>query len=277
MESSLVRTGARAVRWLVPLAAGTVFFAWLMYAPAGLLGKADAIGYAVCHRIDVRSFHMGLRALPLCARCTGMYLGALLGMIFLGLASPRRAGMPDKKLMIALGVFVLAFAIDGSNSYLYLLKQMGNSPFSQIPNLYIPNNTLRLFTGTGMGLVIAAVLVPAFNQSFWADWDPHPALSGWKQLLVLVGLALVLDLIVLADIMPVLFVLALLSAATVLLILSTVYALVVLMIFRQENRYSSLPQAWLPLIAGFTVAMSQILATDVLRYTLTGTWSGFSL
>jgi len=273
----LVRTGARVARWLVPLAAAIVFFGWLLYAPAGLLGKADAIGYAVCHRIDVRSFHIGVTALPLCARCTGMYLGALLGMIFLGFTSPRHAGLPDKKLMIVLGVFVLAFAIDGSNSYLYLLKEMGTSAFSQIPNLYIPNNTLRLLTGTGMGLVIAAVLVPAFNQSFWVDWDPRPALAGWKQVLALVGLALVLDLIVLADIVPVLYVLALLSAATVLLILSTVYALVTLMIFRHENRYTSLTQAWLPLIAGFTVAMTQILFTDVLRYTLTGTWSGFVL
>ena len=29
---------------------------WLSYTPPGLLGKADAIGYAVCHRISARSF-----------------------------------------------------------------------------------------------------------------------------------------------------------------------------------------------------------------------------
>jgi hypothetical protein len=157
------------------------------------------------------------------------------------------------------------------------LKQLGSATFSQIPNLYIPNNTLRLLTGTGMGLVIAIVLAPAFNQTLWKDWDPRPALFGWKQLLALVGLALVLDLIVLADIAPVLYVLALLSAATVLLLLSSLYAMVLLMVFRRENRFSSLREAWLPLTAGFTVAMTQILATDILRYTLTGTWSGFKL
>jgi uncharacterized membrane protein len=277
MQSSVARTGPPAVRWLVPLAAATVFIGWLLYAPADLLGKADAIGYAVCHRIDLRSFHIGVRAMPLCARCTGMYLGALLGLIFLGITAPRRAGLPGRNLLVVLAAFALAFVIDGTNSYLYLLKGFTNSPVSQIPNLYIPNNTLRLLTGTGMGLVIAVVLAPAFNQSFWKDWDPRPILAGWKPLLALVGLALVLDLVVLAEIVPVLYVLALLSAATVVLILAMVYALVILMVLRQENRYSALRQAWLPLMAGFTVAMTQILLTDILRFALTGTWSGFSL
>ena len=277
MESSLIRAGGRAARWLVPLAAGVVFFAFLMYAPEGVLGKADAIGYAVCHRIDVRSFHIGTTALPLCARCTGMYLGALLGLVFLGVTGGRRTGLPDKWMMVLLGAFVLAFAVDGSNSYLYLIKQMGNGPFSQIPNLYIPNNTLRLFTGTGMGLVIAAILLPAFNQSFWTDWKPGNIFKGWKHLLALVGLAVVLDLIVLADVPAVLLVLALLSAATVVLLLTLVYSLVILMVTRQENRFASLARAWLPFTAGFTIAMLQILAIDILRLTLTHTWSGFPL
>jgi uncharacterized membrane protein len=275
MQSSLAQAGGRVSRWLVPLAAGIVFFGFLMYAPEGLLGKADAIGYAVCHRIDLRSFHIGTRALPLCARCTGMYLGALLGLVYLGLTTHHRAGLPDKKMMILLGTFFLAFAVDGGNSYLYLLKQLSNGSFSQVPNLYVPNNTLRLLTGTGMGLVIAAVLAPAFNQSFWADWETGRIFSSWKHLLTLVGLALLLDLIVLADFAPVLLVLALLSAATVVLLLTMVYTLLVLMILRQENRFSSLPSAWLPFTSGFTIAMLQIIAIDILRLTLTGTWSGF--
>jgi uncharacterized membrane protein len=277
MESSAARTGVRVSRWLVPLAAATVLFAWLMYAPAGLLGKADALGYAVCHRIDVRSFHIGARALPLCARCTGMYLGALLGLIFLARTAPRHAGLPGRKFFPVIAVFVLAFVIDGTNSYLYLLKEMEGSLLSQVPNLYIPNNTLRLLTGTGMGLVIAVVLAPALNQTFYKDWQPRPALHSWKQFLILLGLALLLDLLVLAEINPVLYVLALLSAGTVLLLLTLIYAMVVVMIARRENGYTSLRQAWLPLAAGFTVAMTQILLTDILRYTMTGTWSGFAL
>ena len=47
---------------------------WMVFAgeAEGILGHADEIGYAVCHQIDLRSFHIGDRPLPLCARCSGM-------------------------------------------------------------------------------------------------------------------------------------------------------------------------------------------------------------
>ncbi len=78
LRSALPLTG----RGLIFIAVGLLLVGWLWNTPAGLLGKADALGYAVCHRIDVRSFHLGERQLPLCARCTGMYLGAMLGLVF---------------------------------------------------------------------------------------------------------------------------------------------------------------------------------------------------
>ena len=63
-------------RWFVPLAALIAFAVWLYITPPGLLGKADAVGYAICHRIDERSFHIDDRQLPLCARCTGEFNAA---------------------------------------------------------------------------------------------------------------------------------------------------------------------------------------------------------
>ena len=50
---------------------------WLINTPPGLLGKSDAVGYAVCHRIPSHSFYFGDRPFSLCARCTGQYLGFL--------------------------------------------------------------------------------------------------------------------------------------------------------------------------------------------------------
>jgi len=35
-----------------------------------------AIGSVVCHQIDTRSFHLWGHQMPVCARCTGIYLGA---------------------------------------------------------------------------------------------------------------------------------------------------------------------------------------------------------
>ena len=129
---------------------------WLVYTPPDLLGKADSLGYAVCHRIDLRSFHLGVRQLPLCARCTGMYLGAVLGLAFQFFSASRRGANPPWKVIAVLGVFVAAFGIDGVNSFLALILQHGL--------LYEPNNTLRLLTGTGMGLAIAAAIYPAFTD-----------------------------------------------------------------------------------------------------------------
>jgi uncharacterized membrane protein len=278
MNHSQIRTNAiRISKGMVPTAAILVFIGFLMVAPPGLLGKADALGYAVCHRIDVRSFHIGTRQLPLCARCTGMYLGALLGLVFLALTVPKRAGMPSKGLFIPLGLMVIAFGVDGVNSYLTLMKGIGTPFLSGIPTLYEPNNTLRLLTGTGMGLVIAVVLFPAFNQTIWSDWDPRPALSGWRAFGIMLALALVIDLLMLTESPVILYPLAILSALTVPLLLGMVYSLFAVMTMRKDNTYKWLSQAWLPLIAGFTIAMLQIVIFDILRYTLTGTWGGFPL
>lgn len=278
MNQSPLRTRIiRVSKGLVPLAALLVFLGFLMIAPPGLLGKADALGYAVCHRIDARSFHIGSRQLPLCARCSGMYLGALLGLGFLSLTAPKRAGMPSKGFMIPLGLMVFAFGLDGINSYLTLMKSINTAFLTNIPTLYEPNNTLRLLTGTGMGLVIAVVLFAAFNQTLWADWDPKPALKSWRNFGILFVLALIIDLLVLYGTNIVLFIMAILSALTVPLLLSMIYGLFAVMALRKDNAYVVIKKAWLPLTAGFTIAMLQIVIFDLLRFTLTGTWGGFPL
>lgn len=35
-----------------------------------------ALGRVICHQLPIRSFHLWGAALPVCARCTGIYLGA---------------------------------------------------------------------------------------------------------------------------------------------------------------------------------------------------------
>jgi uncharacterized membrane protein len=146
------------LKWFVPVAAILAFAAWMYISPEGALGKLDAIGYAVCHRIDARSFQIDDRQLPLCARCTGEFYAAGFALIFQGFMSGKRSKLPSRGIIAVLVLFFLAFGIDGSNSYLYLLKQTSQGALDKIPNLYIPNNTLRLFTGSGMGIALAAVL-----------------------------------------------------------------------------------------------------------------------
>ncbi len=274
-DTSKKRMGS-ATKYLVIGAAILVFMGWFISTPTGIFGKVDAIGYAVCHRISERSFHIGNLQLPLCARCTGMYLGAVTGLVFQFIFGWKRGKAPHWSIITILAIFVVAFGIDGANSYVYLLKQVSPGVLPQVPNIYIPNNTLRLLTGSGMGLGIAVLLFPAFNQSIWVDYDEdHAPIPGWKAFGLLLGIQALLDVLVLTQSPVVLYPAAFISALGVWLILTMVYTIVWVMIMGQDNRFHNIRQLWLPLLAGFTIAMIQTAAIDMLRFWLTGTWSGF--
>jgi len=256
------------LRWVFLAAAGLLLLAWLLETPPGLLGKADAIAYAVCHRIASHSFSIEDRQFPLCARCTGMYLGALLGLAY-SFRTKIRAGFPPRRLLAVLVLFVLAFGIDGVNSYAGIIIQN--------PLLYTSTNTLRLLTGTFFGAVVGVYLAAAFNQAVWTEFDSRPALGSFRQLALLVGLGLGIDLGVLSGNPLLLIPLALLAAGGVLALLTLAYSMVWTLILKRENMGRSWRGMWLPLAAGFSTALVQIILVDGLRMALTGTWSGFSL
>jgi uncharacterized membrane protein len=261
---------ARALPWLVVLVGLVALFSWLLNTPPGLLGKADAVGYAICHRLDLRSFHLGDRQLPLCARCTGMYLGVLLGMFALAaLGRGRAGGLPAGRVLLALVGFIVLMGFDGVNSYLTL--------FPGLPHLYEPSNTLRMITGTLNGLALAGLMVPVFNQTLWRDWQPRPVLGSLRELLLLVVLAAVVIALTLTENPVVLYPLALLSAAGVIAILISLNTTILLVVLRRENRAGSWRSAALPLFAGLTLAVIQIGLVDAVRYAIFGTWGGLPI
>lgn len=262
------------IKWFVPIAAIIAFAAWMYISPEGALGKLDAIGYAVCHRIDARSFQIDDRQLPLCARCTGEFYAAGIALLFQLFVSGKRSKLPSRGIIAVLILFFLAFGIDGSNSYLYLLKQTSGGALEGIPNLYIPNNTLRLFTGSGMGIALAAVLYPIVNQSIWRELDDRPALE-WKNFSVLIALVILVNLLILTDSLFVLYPIAYLSALGTLALLVLVFTILWIIIMKQDNTFDHPRQLWLPLASGLTLALLLVLSIDLLRLQLTGTWSGF--
>lgn len=262
------------IKWLVPIAAVIAFAAWMYIAPEGALGKLDAIGYAVCHRIDERSFHIHGRQLPLCARCTGEFYAAGLALIFQAVVARKRSSLPSRGILAVFVIFLLAFGLDGSNSYLYLLKQSSAGALSQIPNLYIPNNTLRVFTGSFMGIALAGVLFPVVNQTLWKTLDDRPALE-WKSLGILTGLVIVINLLTLTESPFILYPVAYLSALGTLSLLTIVFAILWIMIMRQDNTFDNPRQLWLAALAGLTLALLMMMGIDLFRLQFTGTWSGF--
>ena len=275
---------------LILIIAGIIFIAWLLYTPPGLLGKADAVGYAVCHRIEIRSFHIIDRPIALCARCTGQYLGAVIAILYAGIIGKRRHGWPNK-WAIAVGViFFLAYGIDGTNSYLHFYPNLDNF------YLYEPNNVLRLLTGTGMGLVMGFGTWIMFQGVLWredettnttmpdsdtADSDAPdsdaPILSGVWQWGGLFAVTIVVLIMVLTENPLFLYPLSLISALGVLGLLTILYAMIWIMLFRAENTFTRPRELLWPLAAGFTTAMLQIWLLDFMRYWATGTWGGFHL
>jgi len=241
---------------------------WLRLTPPGLLGKADAIGYAVCHRIDSHSLHIGERQMPLCVRCSGMYLGAMLGLIYQFIQG-KKGAYPPLKTIIIMAVLVLAFAIDGSNSYIHF--------FPGVNGLYEPQTWSRMVTGMGMGLAMAAAVVPAFHQTVWRSWKEVSGLTSWKQLGLLFVLAGLTILAALSESAWLLYPLALISSAGVPVLLTMIYSMVLVMIFKKENFYERFDQMWMPLMGGALIALLQIGAFDLVRYLWTGTWAGFNL
>jgi uncharacterized membrane protein len=253
-------------RWILLGAAVILTAVWVLLTPSGILGKADAIGYAVCHRIDVRSFHIHNRAFPLCARCSGMFLGAILGLVY-QIVQGRKGKMPPLAVQILFGVLALIWALDGVNSFLMLIPG--------ISSLYITQNWTRLVTGTGMGLAISAFLLPSFIQTMFKNWRDESGFENWKQLLGVFLAGAALDVLLLQEIPWILIPLALIGSAGVVVLLVMIYSMVLVMVFKKENQFSKLRDLWVPLVGGYIMALAQIGVIDLLRYLWTGTWAGF--
>ena len=265
---SKVKFRKALLRWTLVSMALILTITWLILTPEGVLGKADAVGYAVCHRIPERSFKIGDRQMPMCARCSGLFLGAMLGLIF-QMVQGRKGKMPSLPVAIFFGALALAWVLDGLNSFAML------TPI--LPSVYKTQNWTRLATGTGMGLAVCAVLYPAYIQTMFSKWKNDSGLGKWHQLSLIVALAVILDILVLLEIPWLQYVFSLTSAAGVMVLLTMVYSMVLVMLFKKENTYDSLKGLFMPLVGGFIMALLQIGGIDLVRYLWAGSWEGFNI
>ena len=226
--------------WTLVLAAASTTLAvvFLIFTSPGFWNKLMAVGSAVCHQDPAHSFLIYGRQMPLCARCTGMYLGALLSLAF-HFRQGKLGSLPPRKMLIPLGLLFLAFALDGLNS---LAASLGLGW-----NLYETTNLTRLITGTGAGLVVGAVLAPIFNQTAWASWVKASALPNGKKLAVLLAAAAVIILVVYAGPQALRYPAAILSVLGVLAVLCLAYTTLALIILRRENQATSWGDSRLPL------------------------------
>lgn len=248
------RLGAGIAAGLILLAAVMLFLA----PPHELLDKADRYAYAVCHRIDSHSFLIAGRQLPLCARCSGTYLGALAGVVILLARGRGRANrFPARRFLPILALFMLTWAVDGLNSYLTF--------FPGLPHLYEPQNLLRLITGSLEGLVIAAFVLPLFNMSTWVPAEPVPVFAGWRDFIWLLVAGLLVVVAVGSEWEPLLYPLALLSGVMVVLLVSLVCSMLLLILLRRDGQAQRWREVLLPLLVGLVLTLIGLAAVGVAR------------
>jgi uncharacterized membrane protein len=262
-------------RWLATLIAFAALLALAFYsvtdplrlANSTLLDGADYAGYAVCHRITLRSFSIAGRQFPLCARCTGMFLGVMVAFVSLLLARRGRwSELPPARIMIVFIGLMALMGVDGVNSYSHF--------FPELPHLYEPRNWLRLVTGMGAGLTMGAILFPALAQTIWWEAVPRPSVGSFTELagfLLLGGLTV---LLVLSNQPIISYVLALVSAVGVVVILTSICTMLLLIVSRRDARAQRWRHALPPVLLGLVMAISLITIISVLRFSLTGTMTG---
>ncbi|HDD54942.1 MAG TPA: DUF2085 domain-containing protein [Chloroflexi bacterium] len=255
-----------ALKILLVVFTGGLLLIWLITTPPGLLGKSDAVAYAVCHRISSHSFMIGDRPFSLCARCSGQYLGFLWGFGLQVLLGKKKSGFPSRWAAGVLVLLVLLYALDGLNSFFYLYPGLENW------SLYLPNNPLRLFTGLGMGLAISGLYYPLMGQTIWKDYSLEKPLAGTREWLLWTGGGIGIGLLVLTGHPLILYSLILLSTGGLLVLLTLLYTMIWILLFRRENSFSSWGDLGWWILAGFGTASFQITLIDAVRYFLTGTW-----
>jgi uncharacterized membrane protein len=251
------RSLSKAIVGIVALAA-LLLLSPLWHVP--FLDKMDLVGSAICGRIPDHSFHIAGRQLPMCARCTGTFAGALLGFVGLLLLGKRKAAqMPPAPVVGLLVGFIFLMAVDGANSYLTLI--LGR------PLLYEPHNLLRLATGTLHGLALSIIVFPIFNFTLWKEADHKPALSGFRDLgKIVLLLALPMVLVVQSQVAVLLYPIAAISVAGVLAMLTVVNAMILVIATRREAMATAWWDAAWPITLGFAATLVELAAIALLRW-----------
>ncbi len=217
----------------------------------------------VCHQLPERSFQFGGRALPLCARCTGTFLGALLAFVALyAIARGRCSGFPTWRVSAVLAGLMAWWAVDGANSFLSLATGRAW--------LYAPSNTLRLITGMGCGLALGAVIHPLYQASMWRSAENRPVLEGMGQLALLAAIGAACVLLLLGWPGAPYELWAALLFICVLGVFTLVNSIVAAMILRREGLAVRVAELVPSTLVGLALSVAEIGTLATLHYLILG-------
>jgi uncharacterized membrane protein len=241
---------------IIALAALAITLNWLNITPAGIYQKYFAVGSTVCHQIPSHSFHQGETQFALCARCSGLYLGSIIGLGYFFTQGKKR-GLPSRGYLILLVMLFIVWSGDGLNSFI--------SDFLNQPFLYETTNLTRLATGFGMGLVMAIALMTLFNVSIWKNGQMEALLHHPLQIAGYFAASLVMGLVILNSGKIFFTVLSYISISAVMIIVTMLYTVFWVIMTRNEAQFTNLQPLGIFLVAGFGTAMLQFTLLFLFR------------
>ena len=258
-ETTPIRTALRIAVIAVPL---LIVLIGVLSPPWTVLDKAHLVGYGICHQIPERTFFINGQPMPLCARCSGTYLGAILGFAGLLVLGRRRVGeMPPKGVLLLLGSFIVLMGIDGINSYL--------SFFPNTPQLYEPRNIFRLITGLLNGLALSLVVYPVFNVTLWHEVENRRSIAHVHEVAYFLPAVAIMAWLVQSENWLLLYPLAILSTGGVMILLTMVNSMIVLIMVRRESLATNWQQALVPILWGLAVSLLELGAMIAFRAVMT--------
>jgi hypothetical protein len=157
---------AASLRWAF-IAASIVWALLLVAAPfaasrphasalsTALIAGVYGIGSLICHQLPERSYSLWHAQMPVCARCAGIYAGAVIGAVMSAMPRGRPWSAPGRSKLRPYDVRIaLALAVAPTLVTLAYEWTTGD----------MPSHAIRAAAGVPIGLVVAWLVVAAADN-----------------------------------------------------------------------------------------------------------------
>jgi uncharacterized membrane protein len=145
-----------------------------------ILKFIDKTGFSVCHQLPERTLLFGKILMPVCARCSGIYIGFLCTILFLFIVFRKReSDLPPVYIIVTAVIFILSAIVDGFFSYL---------------GFYETNNIIRLVTGYMFGAGLSIIIYPVFVYQYFKNYQRKKIFYSYKQFIYFIIFSIFLSL-----------------------------------------------------------------------------------
>lgn len=135
------------------------------------------IDFLICHHIRAKTFSLGSQYMPLCAECTGIYSGFLIGMVYQSFTSRKHSRFPPNSVLFTnLGLI-----------FLMIVQAIAAPAYFPVSD----TDLFRFLTGLLCGGSVSVLLFPIFNCFIFEKNIDKPAVNNWRNFSLLILILIV--------------------------------------------------------------------------------------